>query len=176
MAKTLTKSYQLLGSASTSTYSQLRLYGKYNSQNEATLKSNITLQLRLYGNGGSGSFSSGTARINSSSSSLGSTSYTKGKETTLKTLTYDVQHDSNGNYSCVQADQVEWYKEASEALEKQAGAKVPSLAFQHIVVGEVYDAMFPSIPFEIPYIVETYNNGIHYPIIAPNVKHFTLNT
>lgn len=99
MAKTLTKSYQLLGSASTSTYSQLRLYGKYNSQNEATLKSNITLQLRLYGNGGSGSFSSGTARINSSSSSLGSTSYSKGKETTLKTLTYDVQHDSNGNYS-----------------------------------------------------------------------------
>ncbi len=99
MAKTLTTSYQLLGSAATSTYSQLRLYGKYNSQNEATLKSNITLQLRLYGNGGSGSFSSGTARINSSSSSLGSTSYTKGKETTLKTLTYDVQHDSNGNYS-----------------------------------------------------------------------------
>ena len=99
MAKTLTKSYQLLGSAATSTYSQLRLYGKYNSQNEATLKSNITLQLRLYGNGGSGSFSSGTARINSSSSSLGSTSFTKGKETTLKTLTYDVQHDSSGNYS-----------------------------------------------------------------------------
>jgi len=99
MAKTLTKSYQLLGSASTSTYSQLRLYGKYNSQNEATLKSNITLQLRLYGNGGSGSFSSGTARINSSSSSLGSTSFSKGKETTLKTLTYDVQHDSSGNYS-----------------------------------------------------------------------------
>ena len=99
MAKTLTKSYQLLGSASTSTYAQLRLYGKYNSQNEATLKSNITLQLRLYGNGGSGSFSSGTARINSSSSSLGSTSYSKGKETTLKTLTYDVQHDSSGNYS-----------------------------------------------------------------------------
>lgn len=99
MAKTLTKSYQLLGSASTSTYSTLRLYGKYNSQNEATLKSNITLQLRLYGNGGSGSFSSGTARINSSSSSLGSTSYTKGKETTLKTLTYDVQHSSDGTYS-----------------------------------------------------------------------------
>ena len=83
--------------------------------------------------------------------------------------------DENGKrlgYDCVNADQVEWYKEASEALEKQAGAKVPSLAFQHIVVGEVYDAMFPSIPFEIPYIVETYNNGIHYPIIAPNTSVF----
>ena len=99
MSKTLTTAYQLLGSAATSTYSQLRLYGKYNSQNDATLKSNITLQLRLYGNGGSGSFTSGTARINSSSSTLGNTSYSKGNETTLKTLTYDVQHDSNGNYS-----------------------------------------------------------------------------
>lgn len=99
MAKTLTTAYQLLGSAATSTYSQLRLYGKYNSQNDTTLVSNISLQLRLYGNGGSGSFSSGTAKINSSETTLGSTSYSKGNETTLKTLTYNVQHDSNGNYS-----------------------------------------------------------------------------
>ncbi len=83
--------------------------------------------------------------------------------------------DENGKrlgYDCVNADQVEWYKEVSTALETEAGEKVPSLAFQHIVVGEVYDAMFPSIPFEIPYIVETYNNGIHYPIIAPNTSTF----
>lgn len=83
--------------------------------------------------------------------------------------------DENGNrlgYDSVTTDQVEWYKETSEALESQAGAKVPSLAFQHIVVGEVYDAMFPSISFEIPYIVETYNNGKHYPIVAPNTSTF----
>ena len=127
MAKTLTKSYQLLGSASTSTYSQLRLYGKYNSQNEATLKSNITLQLRLYGNGGSGSFSSGTARINSSSSSLGSTSFSKGKETTLKTLTYDVQHDSSGNYSA----------SVSGFLHTTSGAMTDKTITQTIIVPQI---------------------------------------
>ncbi len=83
--------------------------------------------------------------------------------------------DENGNrlgYDCVNKDQVEWYKETSKALEKQVGAKVPSLAFQHIVVGEVYEAMFPSVPFEIPVLTETYNNGKHYPIIAPNTSIF----
>ena len=83
--------------------------------------------------------------------------------------------DENGNrlgYDSVTEDQVEWYKETSKALEKQAGAKVYSLAFQHIPVGEVYEAMFPEIPFEIPTLVETYNNGKHYPIIAPNTSTF----
>ncbi len=83
--------------------------------------------------------------------------------------------DEDGNrlgYDCVNPDQIDWYKETSKELEKQAGAKVPSLAFQHIVVGEVYMAMFPEIPFEIPTLVETYNNGKHYPIIAPNTSTF----
>ncbi len=83
--------------------------------------------------------------------------------------------DENGNrlgYDCVNKDQIDWYKETSKKLEKQAGTKVPSLAFQHIVVGEVYMAMFPEIPFEIPTLVETYNNGKHYPIIAPNTSTF----
>lgn len=83
--------------------------------------------------------------------------------------------DENGNtlgYDSVTKDQVVWYKETSKALEKQAGAKVNSLAFQHIPVGEVYEAMFPEIPFEIPTLVETYNNGKHYPIIAPNTSKF----
>ena len=84
--------------------------------------------------------------------------------------------DENGKrlgYDSVTADQVEWYKETSEMLEKQAGEKVYSLAFQHIPVGEVYMAMFPEIPFEIPELVETYNNGKHYPIIAPNTSKFS---
>lgn len=54
--------------------------------------------------------------------------------------------DENGNnlgiYDCVREDQIEWYKEKSKSLEALAGGKVPSLAFQHIVVGEVFEALF----------------------------------
>ena len=51
-------------------------------------------------------------------------------------------YDSNGEYGCVKADQVEWYKNTSDALkEANGGEKVYSLAFQHIIVPEVYDVL-----------------------------------
>ena len=96
---TLTTSYQLLGSVKTSTYSQLRLYGKYNSQSTDNNTSSVSLQLRLYGNGGSGSFSSGTAKISGTSYSLGNTSYSKNAEKTLCTKTYTATHSSDGTYT-----------------------------------------------------------------------------
>lgn len=96
MATLLTTSYKLIASVKTSDYSILRLYAKYNSQDVETNKSNISLQARLYGNGGGGSFDSGTITIAGTSYSLGKTSYTKGSETTLKTKTYDVSHDDDG--------------------------------------------------------------------------------
>lgn len=96
MATTLTTSYQRLASVQTSTYSELRLYGKYNSQNTTNNTTSVTLQARIYGDGGSGSFSSGTVRINGDSTSLGNTSYSRGNEKTLKTYTYTVTHSSDG--------------------------------------------------------------------------------
>lgn len=106
---TLTTSYQKLGTISISTYSQLRIYGKYNSQSTSGNTSNISIQLRLYGNGGSGSFSSGSCGISgiynhtsgttSYSTNLGSTSYSKGSEKTLATYTYSVNHSATGTYS-----------------------------------------------------------------------------
>lgn len=96
---TLTTSYQLLGSVKTSTYSQLRLYGKYNSQSTDNNTSSVSLQLRLYGNGGKGSFSSGTAKISGTSYSLGNTSYSKNAEKTLCTKTYTATHSSDGTYT-----------------------------------------------------------------------------
>ena len=98
MATLLTTSYTLLASVNSSTYSIFRLYGKYNSQNTQNNKSSISLQTRIYGNDGDGSFASGTSKINSTSKSLGNTSYQKGKETILQTLTYEVEHSSTGLY------------------------------------------------------------------------------
>ena len=51
-------------------------------------------------------------------------------------------YDENGKYSCVQTDQIEWYKAKSDELAAaNGGEKVYSLAFQHIIVPEVYDAL-----------------------------------
>lgn len=74
-------------------------------------------------------------------------------------------------YDAVREDQIEWYKQTSKALEESQGKKVPSLVFQHMVVGEVYEAMFPSVPFKIPTLIESYN-GKNYPIIAPDTSSF----
>ena len=60
----------------------------------------------------------------------------------------DYVRDENGvelglGYDCVNEDQIEWYKATSKAAEAANGnKKVPAMAFQHIVVGEVYDALF----------------------------------
>jgi hypothetical protein len=75
-------------------------------------------------------------------------------------------------YDSVTPDQIEWYKKVSEKLEKQEGEKVPSMVFQHMVVGEIYDAMFPRVPFALSPITETYNNGRHYPVIFPDTSKF----
>ena len=51
-------------------------------------------------------------------------------------------YDSDGNYGCVQADQIEWYKNEAKALkEANGGETVHSLAFQHIIVPEIYDVL-----------------------------------
>lgn len=50
-------------------------------------------------------------------------------------------YNSEHRYSCVSEEQVQWYFEKSEQIEKENGGKVNSLAFQHIIVADVYDAL-----------------------------------
>ena len=74
--------------------------------------------------------------------------------------------DENGNdlgfYDCVRKDQIKWYQEKSNALATLAGGKVPSLAFQHIVVGEVFDALFHESPVDLGAVTPKTNNGKIY--------------
>ena len=62
-------------------------------------------------------------------------------------------YDENGNklgYDCVHADQIEWYKNTSAQLKKANGGKVVNaMAFQHIIVQEIYEMMFYEIPFSV---------------------------
>lgn len=50
-------------------------------------------------------------------------------------------YDNEGHYANVAEDQVEWYKQKSEAIEEDYGEKINSLAFQHIIVPEIYEAL-----------------------------------
>lgn len=54
------------------------------------------------------------------------------------------KNDENdlGGYGCVHKDQIDWYIETENALTNEnGGTPVPSLAFQHIIVPEVYDVL-----------------------------------
>ncbi len=50
-------------------------------------------------------------------------------------------YDSENHYANTAEDQVEWYREKSSEIERQSGKKIYSLAFQHIIVPEIYDAL-----------------------------------
>ena len=48
-------------------------------------------------------------------------------------------------YESVHTDQIEWYKAKAEALKNENGGKyVPAVAFQHIIVQEIFDKLFPA--------------------------------
>ncbi len=50
--------------------------------------------------------------------------------------------DVNGGYDHVHDDQIEWYVNTSNELKAQNGGQpVPSMAFQHIIVNEVFNAL-----------------------------------
>ena len=113
MATTLTTSYQKIGEVSSSTYTKLRLYAKYDSRNITNVNTTVTLQTRMYCSGNSSSFASGTISYsmptyNSSSGSwvnttksanLSNVSVSGGSEVVLNTWTVTVNHDASGNYS-----------------------------------------------------------------------------
>ena len=73
--------------------------------------------------------------------------------------------DENGNdlgiYDCVREDQIKWYEEKSKALEAAAGGKVNSLAFQHIVVGEVFEALFHESAVDLGVLTPKANGKIY---------------
>ena len=63
------------------------------------------------------------------------------------------------NYDHVHADQIEWYEAESARLNKESGETVYGIAFQHIVVNEIYKA-FDKVDEDtegaVPYLGEWY--------------------
>lgn len=69
-----------------------------------------------------------------------------------------------GGYDAVHEDQIEWYKQtAADLAAANGGEVVPAMAFQHIIVGEVFPAMFQTYPeaLAVPDITKTVD-GVTY--------------
>lgn len=82
-------------------------------------------------------------------------------------------YDENGEdlgYDSVTTDQIEWYKDTSNALKTAMGKKVNALAFQHIVVGDVYDALFHESAVKLGELTPSYN-GKTYSFL-PKTENF----
>ncbi|MBR6784890.1 MAG: metallophosphoesterase [Clostridia bacterium] len=77
----------------------------------------------------------------------------------------------DGGYDCVRKDQIDWYLETSNKLKAEAGALVPSMAFQHIIVGDVYDALFVESPINLGVLTANYN-GKYYTYL-PKLHNFS---
>lgn len=81
-------------------------------------------------------------------------------------------YDKEGHYGCVQADQVEWYKNTSDELKAaNGGEKVYSLAFQHIIVPEVYDVLRKTDKKGLFAYEHMYNKGEYYTFDENSVNY-----
>ncbi len=80
-------------------------------------------------------------------------------------------NDFEDEYDCVHEDQIEWYKDTSKNIEAQEGKKIPGLAFQHIIVGEAYDALFYESAVDLGELTPKYN-GKTYSFL-PRTNNFT---
>lgn len=82
--------------------------------------------------------------------------------------------DGEGHYSNVPADQVEWYKAMSAKIEQENG-KMNSLAFQHIIVPEIYDALTKHNSMKAYAFEHLYNDGEYYSFNSELENHGVLN-
>ena len=84
-------------------------------------------------------------------------------------------YDTEGHYGCMSAEDVEWYKQKSDLITKENGKKIYSLAFQHIIVPEVYDVLKKVKGHKLYSFSHMYNKNDYY-MFDPNQVNFgTLN-
>lgn len=65
-----------------------------------------------------------------------------GKRVAFNLWMFDSGDYSDNGYDRVHKDQIDWYRETSMRLERENGGKVPSMAFQHIIPKQVFDAVY----------------------------------
>ena len=75
-------------------------------------------------------------------------------------------YDENGGYDHVKQSQLDWYKAKSAELKAANGGEVvPSLAFQHIIVPEIFEAL-DEVPAGTPGAISKYGKSYALPETA----------
>lgn len=85
---------------------------------------------------------------------------------------FDSNTYSDNGYDAVHEDQIEWYKNTAASLKALNGGEVvPAMAFQHIIVQEVYDKLFVESTFNLGDLTRNYD-GLSYTYlpISYNIK------
>lgn len=99
-----------------------------------------------------------------------------GKEMKYNLWVFDSgDYDAEGHYGCVSAEDVKWYKEKHEEITKENGKKIYSLAFQHIIVPEVYDVLKKVTKHKLYSFSHMYNKNDYYMFDPQQVNFGTLN-
>ena len=80
---------------------------------------------------------------------------------------YEYTEDGDGEYSAVHPDQLNYMMDVNSQLTHQNGQTVPSMAFQHIVVGEIMDELYPVVNTKLGFLSK-YCNGHEY-LLIPNL-------
>ena len=84
-------------------------------------------------------------------------------------------YDKEGHYGCVEEKAVQWYREKSADLARENGGKVYSLAFQHIIVPEVYDYLKKTNKRKLYSFSHMYNKNEYYMFDPKQTNYETLN-
>lgn len=101
---------------------------------------------------------------------------TDGKEMKYNLWVFDSgDYDDAGHYGCVSAEDVAWYKEKSDLITAENGKKIYSLAFQHIIVPEVYDVLKKVNKHRLYSFSHMYNKKDFYMFDPTQVNFGTLN-
>ena len=75
-------------------------------------------------------------------------------------------------YESVHTEQIEWYKNKAEELKNENGGKyVPAVAFQHIIVQEIFDKLFPVTEKTEGNGVEAFDNVSYQMNPIPNLSN-----
>lgn len=96
-----------------------------------------------------------------------------GSRTAYQIYCFDSGCEVKGKgYESVHADQIEWYQTKTEELKQENGGEyVPAVVFQHIIVQEIYDKLFPVANDKNRVGVREYD-GITYDLVPiPNLSN-----
>ncbi|MBQ9551752.1 MAG: metallophosphoesterase [Clostridia bacterium] len=80
---------------------------------------------------------------------------------------YEMGDDGEEGYGCVHADQLDYMMDVNSQLTRRNGGTVPSMAFQHIVVGEIMDELYPVVNTKMGVLSKFCNN--HEYLLIPNL-------